>query len=473
MSTLRDLLNRARWRDGGLHELEVHVLHRGAPNDRRVIAGNRITAVRANGIELAPEADDEDPIFVPYHRFLAVAVAGGAELWSKDHGMASPAAAPVAEGEEARGARLDVVDAGKEIVSEFGVVLREATNDSLLVIDGSAGEGGGQILRTSLSLSMATGKPFVLERIRAGRKKPGLMRQHLTCVKAAALVCGAEVEGATLGSSRIVFRPGAIRSGDHTIEIGTAGSISLVLQTLALPLALTPSTSPSRITVRGGTHVPWSPPFPFLEQAWLPLVRRAGAGIDLELISTGFNPAAGGEVVMTVLPSGPLAPIHLGESTVLSRLRLQGIVSDLSEALARRELTAAGELLKGHPVELASGTVRSPGPGNALWLVARDEGTGIGNVFSAIGASNADAEAIGRSVAEAFLAWRETGTSVEPHLADQLMLPIALAGGGSYTCSELTLHSRTNIEVIHAFTGHRLRAWDLGDSRFRIALVAR
>lgn len=473
MATLRDLLNRARWRDGGLHELEVHVLHRGAPNDRRVIAGNRIMAVRANGIELTPEADDEDPIFVPYHRFLAIAVAGGAEVWSKDHGVTPASAARAHEGEEERGARPNAVAARREVLPEFDVVLAPATKDSPLVIDGSAGEGGGQILRTALSLSMATGTPFVLERIRAGRTKPGLMRQHLTCVKAAALICNAEVEGATLGSSRIVFRPGPIMPADHTIEIGSAGAISLVLQTLALPLALAPSTRRSRITVRGGTHVPWSPPFPFLEQAWLPLMRRAGAAIDLELISTGFYPAGGGEIAMTVSPAGALAPLHLGETTVLSRLRLQGIVSDVSEALARRELTAAAELLRGHSVELASGMVRSPGPGNALWLVARDEGTGICNVFSAIGDPNAEAEEIGRGVAEAFLAWSESGTSVDAHLADQLMLPIALAGSGGFTCNELTLHSRTNIEVIHAFTGHRLRAWDLGDDRHRVELVAR
>lgn len=471
MATLRDLLNRARWRDGGLHELEVHVLHRGAPGDRRVISGNRITAVRANGIELSPEGEEEDSIFVPYHRFLAITGIGGAEIWSKGHGATTPIPPGAADSDEARIVGRNIAPVGKEIIPEFGVVLREATPDTPLVIDGSAGEGGGQILRTALSLSMATGTPFVLERIRAGRKKPGLMRQHLTCVKAAALICGAEVEGATLGSSRIVFRPGPMTPGDHTIEIGSAGSVSLVLQTLALPLAL--STSRARITVRGGTHVPWSPPFPFLEQAWLPLVRRAGADIDLELVSTGFYPAGGGEIAMTVSPSGPLTPLHLGETTVLSRLRLQGIVSDLSEAVARRELTAAAELLKGHSLELASGMVRSPGPGNALWLVARDEGTGICNVFSAIGDPNAEAEEIGRSVAEAFLAWSERGTSVDAHLADQLMLPIALAGSGSFTCNELTLHSRTNIEVIHAFTGHRLRAWDLGDNRYRVELAAR
>jgi len=270
MSTLRDILNRARWRDAGLHALEVHVLHRGAPGDRRVISGGRIAAVRSGGVELAPETDEGDPIFVPYHRFLEIVGADGAAIWSREGGEA-PSAADI----EAPARPPAPSSTACEIAPKFDVVLRAASDASPLVIDGSAGEGGGQILRTSLALSIATGTPFVMEKIRAGRDKPGLMRQHLTSVKAAALVCGAEVEGATLGSSRIVFRPGPVVSGEHTVDVGSAGSVSLVLQTVAFALALAPA--PSRITVRGGTHALWAPPYPFLAQAWLPLVRRAGA----------------------------------------------------------------------------------------------------------------------------------------------------------------------------------------------------
>jgi RNA 3'-terminal phosphate cyclase (ATP) len=464
MLTLRDLLNRARWRDGGLHTLEVHVVHRGAPGDLRVIAGSRIAAIRSAGIELVPETDEADAVFVPYHRFVAMVGADGTALWSKGAGAkeagVDPGAAPPA---------FAHASSATEILGALQLVLREAGPDSPLVLDGSAGEGGGQILRTSLALSMATGTPFVLEKIRAGRKKPGLMRQHLTCVKAAAHVSGADVEGATLGSSRVVFRPGPIVPGDHAIDIGSAGSTSLVLQTIALPLAL--AASPSRITVRGGTHVSWAPPFPFLEQAWLPLVRRAGAQLALELVGSGFYPAGGGEVVMTVSPSSSFAPLHLGDTSVLRRLELRAIVAGLSEAVARRELSAAAALLADTPLDLTSETVRSLGPGNAVWLVARDEAGGVCNVFSAIGEQGVGAEDVGGDVAKQFLAWRRTGASVEPHLADQLMLPIALAGAGSFTCNELTLHARTNIEVIRAFTGHRLRAWDLGDSRVRVELL--
>lgn len=456
MFSLRDLLNRTHWRDDQLYALEIHVLHRGAPRDRRIIAGTRILAVRSAGIELSPEEDGADTIFVPYHRFLAIVGPTGDDLWLKGARTKpepEPAVAPVV--------------VGTELPSKIALVLHEATADQPLVLDGSAGEGGGQILRTALSLSIATGTPFVLENIRARRKKPGLMRQHLTAVRAAALVCGAVVEGASLDSTRIVFRPGPIVAGDHMIDIGSAGSVMLVLQTIALPLTL--ASGPSRITVRGGTHASQAPPYPFLEHAWLPLVHRMGAKIALELVSSGFYPAGGGEVVMTVSPS-PLSSLHLGDPVLLSTVELRAIVSGLSDDIAKREVTAAAELLTDTAIESTTEIVPSPGRGNAMWLVARDEATSVSNVFAGIGEIGVRAEAVGHAVARAFLAWRNSGTSVEGHLADQLMLPIALAGEGSFTCSELTLHARTNMEVIRAFTGHRLRAWELSSGRFRVAL---
>jgi RNA 3'-terminal phosphate cyclase (ATP) len=462
--TLRELLNRSRWRDGGLHSLEITVLHRGEPGDRRVLPGSRIVAVRASGIELTPESLEGDAVFVPYHRFLAIHGPGGAVVWAKKK-----------EGEElGEAASGGATHEGTEVLSSLRVVLREATKDEPLVIDGRAGEGGGQILRTSLALSMFTGTPFALEHIRAGRTRPGLMRQHLACVSAAALVCGAEVEGATLGSSRLVFRPGPVVGGEHALDIGSAGSVCLVLQMLALPLAL--ATTPSRVSARGGTHAPWAPPFPFLDEAWLPLVRRAGADVSFELRQAGFYPAGGGEVVMTTSPSGPLAPLHLGDRHGPLVVAVHAIVAGLSEEIARRELGAASELLADTPHEVASASVRSLGPGNAIWLTARDASSGVGgsgvtNVFSAIGEVGVRAEDVGRAVAEAFLAWDATGTSVDAHLADQLMLPIAMAGEGSFTCDALTMHALTNMEVIRVFTGQHLRAWDLGGSRFRVALL--
>ena len=463
-TTLRDLLNRARWRDGDLHALEICLLHRGAPDDRRVVSGARVVEVRAGGVELAPDTGDGETQFVPYHRFLSIRIADGDVVWDKDaravvRSLRAEPATIVASDDEAT-----------EVRPSFSVVLREA-GETPMVIDGSAGEGGGQILRTSLALSMVTGKPFVLERIRAGRKKGGLMRQHLTCVKAAAAVCDAETEGASLGSTRLVFRPHAIRGGVHELDVGSAGSVCLVLQTIALPLVL--GAEPSHLVVRGGTHALWAPTFPFLADAWLPLVRAAGAELTLSLGQTGFYPAGGGEVVMTTSPSGSLAPIHLVDPRADElELGAHAIVAELSEGIARRELVAAAERLSGLRLSMSSASVHSPGPGNAMWLSARDPKSGITNVFSQIGEPDVRAEDVGRAAADALLSWRASGTSVEAHLSDQLMLPIALAGEGSFTCEQLTLHARTNIEVIHAFTGRRLRAWDLGGSRFRVSLAS-
>lgn len=454
MVTVRDILNRARWRDHGLDALSVHVLHRGAPGDRREIRGRFIAGIRGGGIDVAPESEHVGAAFVPYHRFLAIVDADGAELWSKERGVPVASASLTAPEPEPT-----------ELAHAHDVVLRR--EDDLLVIDGSVGEGGGQMLRTSLTLSLATGTPFALERIRAGRAKPGLLRQHLTAVNAAARLSDARVEGAELGSTRLVFRPGPVRGGDHELDIGSAGSVGLVLQTLALPLA--GADRPSRITIRGGTHALWAPAFPFLAQAWLPLVRRAGAKLGLSLERVGFHPAGGGAVTLAIEPS-VLAPLHFGEPVLADELVLRAISAGLPATVGTRELDAARALLGDHRIDAAASLVDAAGKGNAMWLVTRDETTGVANVFTGIGERGTSAEKIGQDVAKAFLAWRASGASVEGHLADQLMLPMILGGGGTFTCSELTLHATTNIAVIEAFTGKRIRTHDLGDGRVRVSL---
>lgn len=325
----------------------------------------------------------------------------------------------------------------------------------VLRLDGSAGEGGGQILRTALSLSMLTGTPFVLENLRAGRRKPGLLRQHLTAVKAAATLCGAELQGAELRSTRLAFRPGALVGGEHVFDIGSAGSVALVLQTLALPLAL--AKEPSTIVLRGGTHIPFSPPVPFLIEAWLPLMQRAGARIEIELREVGFNPSGGGEVVLRSQPTSALLPLQLEPRGEIAGVTLEAIVADLPEGIARRELAAAAERLTGTSVRLVSGTVRSAGPDNALWLTARDA-QGVCNVFSAIGEVGVSAERVGARVAGAYLHWHASGAAVDELLADQLLLPMALAGGGRFSCNEWSLHARTHARVLSAFLPVRIRA---------------
>ncbi|MFO0685177.1 MAG: RNA 3'-terminal phosphate cyclase [Sandaracinus sp.] len=463
---IREILNGARWRDGSLHALELELVHRGAPGDRRVVSGARIALVRPGGVELVAEttSEDGDTIFVPYHRFVAVRGADGAVLWSKADGVvaharieATPPLAPSHESE------------GEPVPPSIDVVLRPASAREPLVIDGSAGEGGGQILRSSLALSIVTGTPFAIERIRAGRKKPGLLRQHLTCVKAAAAISGAEVEGAALGSTRLVFRPEAVTAGEHELDVGSAGSVALVVQTIALPLLT--ASSPARVVVRGGTHALWAPIVPFLVEAWVPLLRTMGAELTLALEAHGFHPAGGGAVVLETRPSA-LAPLHLPRPSGTLSLAGHAVVSDLSENVARRELVALAEALPDHAMTRATSTVRSPGPGNAAWLVARDADTSVTNVFSGIGEPNVRAEDVGTAIAERFACWRVSGASVEEHLADQLMLPIALAGNGSFDCDVLSLHARTNDAVIAAFTGRRFEITSrAGGARHHLALA--
>lgn len=358
-----------------------------------------------------------------------------------------------------------------EVCTEIRVLAPVADPGAeMLVLDGSAGEGGGQILRTALTLSTITGRPFAVERVRGGRAKPGLLRQHLTCLRAAAAISNARVEGATLGSPRFVFRPQEVRPGEFEFDIGSAGSVSLVLQTVALPLAR--ARGPSRLRLRGGTHAKWAPIVPFLQQAWLPRLERMGASMRLSLLRPGFYPAGGGEVLLEVFPtSQELAALELPERPGALSLQVCAVVSNLRRSIGRRLCAAAEEALvaAGHtPVEGQVLTPPSPGPGAAVWVSALDQGGA--HVFSAIGERGVSSERVGRSAAQRFVDWRRTDTSVGPFLTDQLLLPMALAGAGRFTCPELSLHAWTNLAVIEAFLGRRPRVDDLGEGRYRVRL---
>ena len=304
------------------------------------------------------------------------------------------------------------------------------TNTSLhpLTLDGSTGEGGGQILRTGLALAMVTGRPLHITRIRAGRPKPGLMRQHLACVQAAVAVCGGQAEGAELGSQTLLFTPGAVRAGDYRFQIATAGSCLLVLQTVLPALMLTEGES--RVQLSGGTHNPMAPPFDFLERAFAPLVRRLGVGLDLQLQRRGFYPAGGGEVLAHITPPAlALAPVDVLERGPLQDAWGEALVPGLARNIATRELDALGQRM-GWTFE--SGRLRQPptrqneGPGNAL--IATLEYEHITEVFCQLGE---------RSL----------------HLSHQWMLPLALAVRRSgqaarYTCTEVTQHTATNAQTI-------------------------
>ncbi len=313
-------------------------------------------------------------------------------------------------------------------------------------LDGSQGEGGGQILRTALSLSMITGQPFAIERIRAGRKRPGLLRQHLTAVQAAAEICGAEVQGASLGSTSLRFVPGRIRGGDYRFAIGTAGSCTLVLQTL-LP-ALCFADAPSSLQISGGTHNPDAPPADFLMRSWLPLVRRMGVEMDIELLRHGFYPAGGGAVRASVAPVKAWQPLHLNSRGDLRCLRAIGVVAGLPAEIAKREMQRAASQL-GPLDESLRVLPANEGPGNVLMIEL--DYPEVTELFCCCGERGLPAEKVADRAAHEARLFRDSEAVVGEHLADQLLLPMALAGGGSFTTHLASSHLKTNAEVIGRF----------------------
>jgi RNA 3'-terminal phosphate cyclase (ATP) len=321
------------------------------------------------------------------------------------------------------------------------------TMGEVVHIDGSEGEGGGQILRTALSLAAITGRPLVIDAIRAKRRKPGLLRQHLVAASAAAAVCGAEVEGAELGASRLVLRPGSIRGGAYRFAIGSAGSTCLVAQTV-LPILLH-AREPSEVVFEGGTHNDQAPTFDFLREVYLPLLRRMGAGVEASLERHGFYPAGGGVLRLRVRPSR-LEPLELVEAGALRAIRAEAIFANLPHHVAARELAVVRDAFDLPPEHLSPREVRSPGPGNVLSLVVERDTT---ELVAAFGRRGVRAEAVAAAAVAEAKQLLAAEVPVGPHLADQLLLPLALAGRGTIRTLEPTMHTRTNAAVIERFLG--------------------
>jgi RNA 3'-terminal phosphate cyclase (ATP) len=318
----------------------------------------------------------------------------------------------------------------------------------MIIIDGSQGEGGGQILRTSLALSLVTGQPFRMERVRAKRQKPGLLKQHLTAVEAAKTVGCAEVTGAALGSQTLEFTPGPVTPGNYRFAVGTAGSATLVLQTV-LPALLTASGH-STLTLEGGTHNPMAPPFDFLASSFMPLIHRMGPSVALELRCHGFFPAGGGRFHARIEPAKKLSRLDLLERGSVRSRQARILVSKLPEHVAERELTVVRDELKWRAGECVIETVQYPvGPGNAVVLAIEAEH--VTEVFTGFGERGRPAEEVAKSAVEAAKAWLEAGVPVDEHLADQLLIPMVLAGGGSFRTTKPSLHTTTNAEVIQRF----------------------
>ncbi|HEX5682958.1 MAG TPA: RNA 3'-terminal phosphate cyclase [Ideonella sp.] len=324
----------------------------------------------------------------------------------------------------------------------------------MIELDGSVGEGGGQILRTGLALAMCTGQPLRIHSIRAKRPKPGLMRQHLSCVQAAQAISSAVVSGAELGSSSLQFEPGAVRAGDYRFAVGSAGSCTLVLQTV-LP-ALMRANAPSRIELSGGTHNPMAPPFHFIERCFAPLLKRMGVGLALQLRRHGFYPAGGGEAVATITPAEHgLQPFDLLHRGALREVYAECLVPGLPRGVATRELSTLGEAMGWSNDQLRTPAVRQDeGPGNALMATLAYEQ--VTELVTAFGEKNRSAESVAAAAVAELRVFQAGSGAVGPHLADQLALPLALAVHDSgrtaaYSFTELTEHARTNFEVIEAF----------------------
>ena len=343
----------------------------------------------------------------------------------------------------------------------------------MIEIDGSLGEGGGQVLRSALSLSCITGKPFHISNIRKSRSKPGLMHQHLVAVQAAAQIASAGIRGGQLGSTELSFEPGAVTPGDYSFDIGTAGSTSLVLQTLIPPLLL--AGAPSRLTLTGGTHVPFSPSWHYLAEVFAPALLGLGARVELTLDSCGFYPKGGGKVRCRILPCAAFSPLsaeHRGEL-----LRLSGVsaVGSLPLSIAERQRRSAlarieGTLGASLPAEVSCREVPCLGQGTFIFLKGEYQGATSG--FTSLGARGKPAEVVGEEAAVEFLSHHATAMPVDPHLADQLVLYLAQAEGPSvFATSRITEHLITNLIVTGYFLGMEYQITGKRDSPGTVTVV--
>jgi RNA 3'-terminal phosphate cyclase (ATP) len=329
-------------------------------------------------------------------------------------------------------------------------------------------DGAGQALRAAVALSAATGRGFVVERIISGRVHPGSHSQNLTVVQAAAEVCGARVYGNDLHSSILVFEPGPVAPGDYTFAVGGASSTVLLVQAIYLPLVL--AGAPSTLTVTGGTHVPFSPPFPYLEDAWLPALGAMGIEVDLALEKPGFFPRGGGTLRLTTRGTGIQGTIRLGEMGELDGVTIRSITGNLPFHVGERQLDHAIRYLKEHHIAAVGGTetLISEAPGTVLQLMGLF-GSGQRLVCSALGKKGESAEEVAEIACREFLDLLDTKCNVDSHLADQLLLPLALASEeGEYVAPLMTADLEESAEIVNAFLPGRIELETLEGKGVRV-----
>jgi RNA 3'-terminal phosphate cyclase (ATP) len=341
-----------------------------------------------------------------------------------------------------------------------------------VVIDGSYGEGGGQILRSSLGLSAITGRPLRIERIRANRRNPGLAAQHLASVRAVAAICDAALEGDAIGSSTLSFMPrSGPRADAYSFDVaelregGSAGSVVLILQAMLLPLSF--AEGPSSLFLRGGTHVSWSPPFDYADEVWLPALRRMGLQAELRLLRSGWYPVGEGEIEARIegRARAAIGGLDWTRRGALVEITGRALVANLHIHIAERMVGRASEMLAGHAERLLLRPERLQAScaGAAICLTARYEEGSVG--FNALGKRGLPAEEVAEAAVRQFLRFEASGASVDEHLADQLLLPMALASDPSvFLCPQASSHLRTNAWVIERFGVARV---EIDESRYR------
>ncbi|MEZ4403471.1 MAG: RNA 3'-terminal phosphate cyclase [Kofleriaceae bacterium] len=336
----------------------------------------------------------------------------------------------------------------------------------MLTIDGAHGEGGGQIIRSALALALATGAGFQIERIRAGRAKPGLLRQHLTCVEAARAISGAAVDGARLGSTALTFVPGPLVPGTYRFDVGSAGSTMLVAQ--AVVPAMLRTGAAWQLDLVGGTHNPSAPSFDFFTCALAPLLARMGAPVVASLGRAGFYPAGGGRVTFTIAAGARLGRLELPARGAITGRRVLAQVARVPVTVGEREVAEATRVL-GWPADTGAVVeLGSPGPGNTVAIVV--EATHVTEVFTAHGERGVRAEAVARAAAAACADYLATTAPVGEHLADQLLVPMALGAGGEFVTTAPTLHTRTQVDVIRQFLTTDIALHPRPDGTWRVVV---
>lgn len=343
----------------------------------------------------------------------------------------------------------------------------------MITIDGSFGEGGGQIVRSSLALSLVTGRPTTIDNIRAGRKKPGLMRQHLAAVQAAMKVGRAAVEGAALGARRLVFQPTDVVPGDYRFTISTAGSTTLVLQTV-LPALMT-AKGESNLILEGGTHNPFAPPFQFVARAYLPQVARMGPRITATLKRPGFYPAGGGCIEVSIRPEESLGPLELNERGPIVARRVRALVANLPRHIGQRECDAIRKKT-GWDGACFSVEERSDsrGPGNVVMIELESEH--VTEVFTGFGKKGIKAEQVATRVLRDARHYVNADAPVGQYLADQLMLPLGIGawqgrGGGAFRTLGLSRHARTHLEILRTFLDIRAEVAERGRDDWQVTMI--